>query len=282
MNDFLKVSRKHPLGNYGDDGITTCPKTLLDARAAAANSLNKGRAKLDRSALAPAATSDRLTADPLYQIAKARWIAFQTSREPRDQQQATWGKAQLLKTYGQSCDATTRGGVSPGNSLFCQIVNEVKYEVQAIPDVTLTGNVYAVAGGIIVNSAQPSAALQSSPAVLRVGMRLSVSTLEMIDLNSRDETRRYKAQLGQPSLWQDGIVLPQGTEVVLKIARSKQPQMPNVATVFISAVSVTVNGQSTPITTSTHGVVIPANPRGAQGQMPARTRVDFIIQALGN
>ena len=177
MNDFQKISRKHPLGNYGDDGITACPKTLLEAKTASANSVKKGLAKVDRSTLAPALPapiSDRLTGDPLYQIAKARWIAFQTSREPRDQQQATWGKAQLLKTYGQSCEAARRGGVSPGGNLFCLVVDQVKYEFQAIPDVVLTGNVYAVAGGIIVNSAQPSAALQSSPAVLRVGMQLSV------------------------------------------------------------------------------------------------------------
>src|SRR5205823_14291636 len=59
----------------------------------------------------------------------------------------------------------------------------------------------------------------------------------VIDLYSEDETRRYKAQLDQRAVWQGQTVLPQGTQVLLKIVRSKQPQMPNVATVNIYAVS---------------------------------------------
>jgi hypothetical protein len=282
MNDFLKVSRKHPLGNYGDDGVSACPKTLLEAKVASADSLKKGRGRLDSSALAPGPSSDRLTGDPLYQIAKARWIAFQTSREPADRQQAEWGKAQLLKTYGDSCEAAKKAGVSPGGNLFCLIVDQVKYEFQGIPDVPLTGRVYAAAGGIIINSAQPSAAPQFSPVVLRVGLQLSVINLEMIDLTSQDETRRYRAQLDQPAVANGATVLPQGTEVLLRIARSKNPQMPNVATVNNDVVSVTVNGKPTPVTTNFSSARIPANPRGVQGQMAARTRLNFAIQALGN
>src|SRR5262249_56932234 len=121
----------------------------------------------------------------------------------------------------------------------------------------------------------------NSPGI-RVGMQLMVTTLEAIDLYSEDETRRYKAQLEQPAVWQGQTVLPKGTEVLLSIARSKQPQRPNVATVNIYAVSTVLYGQPTPITTNGYPSVIPAVRRGTGRLLPVGTRLSFAIQAPKN
>ena len=164
----------------------------------------------------------------------------------------------------------------------CQISDGLKSEFRIIPDVTLKGRgiVYTTAAGTIINPEEPIAAATNaanSPGI-RAGMQLMVISLEPIDLYSQDENRRYKAQLEQPAVWQGQTVLPQGTEVLLKIVRSTKPQMPNVMTVIIYAVSTVLYGQPTPITTGGSSATIPAVKRGQLGQMAARTRLSFAIQ----
>ena len=97
-----------------------------------------------------------------------------------------------------------------------------------------------------------------------VGTALLVTTLEPIDLLTVDQNRRYKAQLERPAVVRGATLLPQGTEVLLKVSRQDQPGLDNAATVFmITADSTTFNGKSIPLITTGSSVVIPS---GAQHQ----------------
>jgi hypothetical protein len=289
MNEFKKVSQKHPLGNFGDDAITACPPTLLDGRTVAARSLQKGRAGLDQAALAAVpASMDRLLQGryPLFEATRAHWLAYQNSRQPGEQQQAAWGKAQLLKDVVGNCELTRRSNPPTDGGTSCAIEAAIRYEFQAVPDVTLTGRgrVYLSVDGTIVNPEEPIVAASNradSPG-LQVGLRLSVVTLEPIDLYSQDEQRRYKAQLAEPAVWRGQTVLEKGAEVMLTIQRSKAPQMPNVMTVVVYAVSVVYYGQPTPITTGGSPATIPAVQRGKLGQLAPQTPLSFSIQAPTN
>lgn len=137
MGDFQKVSRKHPLGNFGDAAIMACPVTLSDAKNTFRNSRQIGINKLDQSALAPHRWPlDRLMGQmyPLYQQTKKSWISYQTTHDPRDQQRAVAGKSQLLKSYGQSCEMTKKAGDRGPNNVICQISQQLADEFQDIPN----------------------------------------------------------------------------------------------------------------------------------------------------
>lgn len=290
MNDFQKVSPKHPLGNFGDEGITACPPTLLEGRTVVARSVQKGRDGLDQAALANIPLSmDRLLQGnyPLFEATRAHWLAFQKSGQPGERQQAAWGKAQLLQDVAGNCQITRRTDPPTDGGTSCAIEAAIRYEFQAIPDVVLTGGrsrVYLSVDGTIVNPAEPIVAASSatdSPG-LQVGMTLTVITLEPIDLYSQDEGRRYKAQLAEPAVWRGQAVLDKGTEVLLRIERSTQPQMPNVMTVNVFAASTVFYGQPTPLTTNANPATIPAQKRGKLGELAAQTRLNFAIQAPRN
>ena len=116
MADFLKVSRKHPLGKFGDQAVTACPVTLADARQTFTKSRQVGLNRVDQSALPPAEVPlDRVmgTLYPVYLNTKKSWSSYQVTHDPRDQQQAITGKKQLLSVYEQACDRMKAAGQPP-------------------------------------------------------------------------------------------------------------------------------------------------------------------------
>src|SRR5262249_2378179 len=124
MADLQKLSRKHPLGDLGGVASTTCPPTLAQGKIAFRNSRQVGIDKLDQTALAPALIPMERVLEgnyPLYQQTRKSWASYQTTHDPRDQQQASVGKSQLLKMYGQSCQMSKNAGGNASNNILCQI-----------------------------------------------------------------------------------------------------------------------------------------------------------------
>lgn len=263
MNDFHKVSRRHPLGNLGDDAVAACPETLADAGRAASLSRQHGLAKLDQSALAPDALQlERFMNDAfaIYQRTRSSWLAFQASRDPQAENRAVNGKHELLKIYRDACDYVRKRPVPlPGNPA-CEIEEQLKFEFQAIPDPPASGPV-------LLTSTLP------------VGIQLDVVLLEPIDMLSQDEERRYRAELGKPALWVGGLtVVPKGAAVLLKLVREAEA-MPNQVNVKITAESLVFNGQPTAIQTSFKRIATAADPRRGQ-PLPIGTALTFTFQAM--
>jgi hypothetical protein len=136
MADLLKVSHKHPLANYGDAAITTCPMTLADARQKFGESRRLGQSHVDPSAL-PAAHIPLTAMGPgpyaRYQAVKQSWMSYQTTHDPRDQQKAIEGKYQLLSAYEQACERM-KAAHQPPNNVHCQFFQQLSDEFRDIPD----------------------------------------------------------------------------------------------------------------------------------------------------
>ncbi|MEP6601552.1 MAG: hypothetical protein ABJB49_07035 [Nitrospirota bacterium] len=140
MADLLKVSRKHPLAKFGDEAVTACPSTLADARQTFTKSRQVGLNRVDQSALPQAEIPlNRVMGNlyPMYQNVKKSWNAYQSTHDPRDQQQAMTGKQQLLSSpfgYETACEKMKLGG-QPPNNIHCQIAQQLADEFRDIPNV---------------------------------------------------------------------------------------------------------------------------------------------------
>jgi len=139
MAEFLKVSRKHPLAKFGDEAITTCPATLADARVTFTRVRQIGLNKVDQAGLPQAEIPlNRIMGNlyPVYQNVKKSWTAYQSTHDPRDQQQAIAGKDQLLggpAGYQTACEKMKLAG-QPANNIHCQIAQQLTDEFRDIPD----------------------------------------------------------------------------------------------------------------------------------------------------
>jgi hypothetical protein len=304
MADFQKLSRKHPLGDFGDMSVNACPQNLAAAKLAFWNSRQVGINKLDQNALAPATIPlDRVMGQlyPVYQQTRNAWISYQTTHDPRDQQQASAGKSQLLKSYGQSCDMANKAGVRGSNNIMCLIFQQLSDEFQPIPELPQTGSRANAPGPMVPAPARPGRPSTAVPAAngntvspsspdvahsseIPVGTVLLVATLEPIDLLSADPSRLYRGQLERPAVFRGTTVLPQGTEVLLKITRQNPPAFPNAPLTFmVRADSTTFNGKSTPLVTNGSPLMIPAGPQQQQfAQLPAGRRFNLIVQPPRN
>ncbi|HEX5046732.1 MAG TPA: hypothetical protein VFX89_06385 [Gammaproteobacteria bacterium] len=263
MNDLQKASRQHPLGGIGDDAVTDCPRSLADARRAVSSSRQHGIAKLDLTALAP----DGIDLDQylgaeldVYRRARSSWVAYQTSRDPRDENQAMIGKAEVLTAFRKGCDSLKQyPTVKYPPPTNCDVLRQLEYELAAIPD-------------------PPSSGLVLMTDALPNGLTIYVSTLEPIDLHSQDETRTYKAELSQPSVWQGLTVLPQGTPVTLRLVRTPPEQWPpNVMIVKLSPETVLFNGKETAIRTLAEPIQTAADPKRSR-PLPSKTTLAYSIQ----
>jgi hypothetical protein len=129
----------------------------------------------------------------------------------------------------------------------------------------------------------------ASPPLIPVGTRLIVRTQEIINLKG-DESRSYRAQLERPVTLAGGAILPQGAEIILKTARTdipanaRVPNAPRLATVNITAQSLTLNGRSISLTTNSVPQVIYLSPvPGYPTTLPAgRTMVFALRVAVQN
>ncbi|TLY16521.1 MAG: hypothetical protein E6K67_09450 [Nitrospirae bacterium] len=303
MADFLKVSRKHPLGKFGDQAVTACPVTLADARQTFTKSRQVGLNRVDQSALPPAEVPlDRVmgTLYPVYLNTKKSWSSYQVTHDPRDQQQAITGKKQLLSVYEQACDRMKAAGQPPDN-VDCQIAQQLGDEFRDIPHSPGTPNVATVTPPttasrgrarvpIAPNATQPRVSDDATGAsipsvaisVIPVGTQLAVVTIDAIDLLNQDESRTYRAELERPALFRGQTVLPKGTEVLLKMSREKRPGMPDtLAFMALSVDSTTVDGKRTALTTSTvvKSVSVREPKPRARTEVPPHTPLVFFVQA---
>jgi hypothetical protein len=60
-------------------------------------------------------------------------MSYQTTHDPRDQQQAITGKYQLLSGSEQACERMKAAG-QPPNNVHCQIAQQLADEFRDIPD----------------------------------------------------------------------------------------------------------------------------------------------------
>jgi len=139
MADLLKVSRKHPLAKFGDEAITACPGTLADARVTFTRVRQIGLNRVDQTTLPQAEIPlNRIMGNlyPVYLNVKKSWTAYQSTHDPRDQQQAITGKDQLLggpAGYQTACEKMKLAG-QPANNIHCQIAQQLADEFRDIPD----------------------------------------------------------------------------------------------------------------------------------------------------
>ena len=139
MADFLNVSRKHPLAKFGDQAVTACPVTLADARQTFTKARQVGLNRIDQAALPRAEIPlNRIMGNlyPVYQNVKKSWASYQATHDPRDQQQASVGKDQLLggpAGYQTACEKMKLAG-QPPNNVHCQIAEQLTDEFRDIPD----------------------------------------------------------------------------------------------------------------------------------------------------
>ena len=140
MVEFLKVSRKHPLAKFGDEAVTACPATLAEARQLFTKVRQVGLNKVDQAALPQAEFPlERIMGNryPAYQNVKKSWLAYQSTHDPRDQQQAITGKDQLLggpAGYQTACEKMKLAGRPTDNDIYCQIAQQLADEFRDIPD----------------------------------------------------------------------------------------------------------------------------------------------------
>jgi hypothetical protein len=130
--------------------------------------------------------------------------------------------------------------------------------------------------------AQPAPApAPPEPSVIPARTALVVRTVDVIDLENLDETRIYKANTAVQAMSGTRVVVPQGTEVLLKVSRQQQPVQPNVTLVEVRAVSTTVDGKAVTLTATPFITVAPGGGTGglaAPKELPAGTTMSFVVQ----
>jgi hypothetical protein len=303
MADLLQVSYKHPLANYGDMAITTCPTTLADAHQKFGESRRLGQSHVDPSAL-PAAHIPLTAMGPgpyaTYQAVKKNWMSYQTTHDPRDQQKAIEGKYQLLSAYEQACERM-KAAHQPPNNVHCQFFQQLSDEFRDIPNRPGTADAATAAPPVTASRGRarvPMAPNATGPgmsgdatgtsvpsagkSVIPAGTQLAVVTIDAIDLLNQDESRTYRAELARPALFHGQTVLPKGTEVLLKVSREKRPEMPDtLAFMALTVDSTTVDGKRTALTTSTVVKTVSVRePKPRAGtEVPPHTPLVFFVQA---
>jgi hypothetical protein len=262
MNDLQKISRRHPLGDLGDDAVSACPSSLGEAARALRASRERGTARLDQSALAANTLPlEQAMGDlrDLYRETREAWLASRAAPDPRVEQQAVIGKGKLVKMSGDSCAFQRKTGVPPPGLDWCAVDSQLRYDLGPIPDAPREGVV------LITDT-------------LPVGIVLTLSTLEPIDLLSQDETRRYKAELSEPSMWRGAIVLPKGTPVTLTLVRAAQAP-PNQVIARMNVDTVMFNGAPKSVSTPTEIYPTFADPKKAR-PLPTHTIMRFALQGV--
>jgi hypothetical protein len=110
---------------------------------------------------------------------------------------------------------------------------------------------------------QSSSALATQPSALLViaaGARLSVTTVDAIDLSGVEAGRKFRARLESPVRSGNQIVLPEGTEVYLKGRNLGSGGAPNMAHLSISVDYVVgPDGKNITLTTNEFGKTIKTN-----------------------
>jgi hypothetical protein len=252
MADLLKLSHKHPLAQFGDAAITTCPTTLADAHQKFSESRRLGQSHVDPSALPTAHIpltvmgKDRYA---YYEEIKKSWMSYQATHDPRDEQKAIAGKNGLLSGefgFEKACERM-KAARQPPDNVHCQIAQQLAEEFRDIPDSPGTANAQQgrPPGSGVGGQVPPIAGSFVIPA----GTQLAVATIDAIDLLSQDESRRYRAQLERAALSRGKIVLAQGSEVLLKIFRQNRPGLPdNMALVALTVDSTTLDGKHIQLT----------------------------------
>jgi hypothetical protein len=105
--------------------------------------------------------------------------------------------------------------------------------------------------------------------------------VDVIDLVNLDETRIYKANTAVQAMSGTRVVVPLGTEVLLKVSRSQQQVQPNVTLLEVRAVSTTVDGKAVTLTVTPYITVAPSGNTGGLAvpkELPAGTTMSFVVQ----
>ncbi|HZF28096.1 MAG TPA: hypothetical protein VE907_03190, partial [Gammaproteobacteria bacterium] len=261
MNDLQKISRRHPLGDLGDDAVNACPPSLGEAGRALRASRARGTARLDQSALAADALSlDQAMGDmrDLYRQTRAAWLDSRAAPDPRVEQQAVIGKSKLVKMSGDACAFQRKTGVPPPGLDWCAVDGQLRYDLGPIPDAPPEGVV-------LITDTLPN------------GLALTISTLEPIDLLSLDETRRYKAELSEPSMFRGVIMLPKGTPLTLTLVRAPQAP-PNQVIAKMTVDTITLNGAPKSVRSPAGIYPTFADPKKAR-PLPPHTIIRVALQA---
>jgi hypothetical protein len=242
MGELMKVARDHPLGKLGDLSVTACPSTERAAHDKQQNSFNVANSKVDYSKLPPHHIDlDRAMGAQTYamfQSAQKHWESYKVGKQEWERREAILNKKTLLATYSKSCEKHRQETGTDNTS--CGIHDQMKDELDEIPD---------------DDSIQPANIIQQpakSASGIPFGARFALVTIDSINLAGVDSGRRFHAQLEQPVAAGGVVILPKGTDIMLKAIRRQLPNVPNprMVQIAISIDYASMDGKQIPITTN--------------------------------
>jgi uncharacterized protein YcfJ len=108
----------------------------------------------------------------------------------------------------------------------------------------------AGAGGLLLAQAPPATPQQPQSITLPVGTEIAISTIDRIDSKTADKNKEYAASLDDPVIVDGVEVVPAKASAFLRVTDVKNPKFKR-ASLTLSLVAVTVNGQRVEVNTDT-------------------------------
>jgi uncharacterized protein YcfJ len=108
----------------------------------------------------------------------------------------------------------------------------------------------AGAGGLLLAQEPPATPQQPQSITLPVGTEIAISTIDRIDSKTADKNKEYAASLDDPVIVDGVEVVPAKASAFLRVTDVKNPKFKR-ASLTLSLVAVTVNGQRVEVNTDT-------------------------------
>jgi uncharacterized protein YcfJ len=108
----------------------------------------------------------------------------------------------------------------------------------------------AGAGGLLLAQEPPATPQQPQSITLPVGTEIAISTIDRIDSKTADKNKEYAASLDDPVIVDGVEVVPAKASAYLRVTDVKNPKFKR-ASLTLSLVAVTVNGQRVEVNTDT-------------------------------